>query len=70
MDGGFSNNLPTLDESTITVSPFCGETDICPRDASSQLFHVSAYECVEAEYFPVDGLDIFVGLYLYCHDNE
>lgn len=41
MDGGFSNNLPTLDESTITVSPFCGETDICPRDASSQLFHVN-----------------------------
>lgn len=41
MDGGFSNNLPTLDENTITVSPFCGETDICPRDASSQLFHVN-----------------------------
>uniref|UniRef100_A0A1B6BZU4 triacylglycerol lipase n=2 Tax=Clastoptera arizonana TaxID=38151 RepID=A0A1B6BZU4_9HEMI len=41
MDGGFSNNLPTLDENTITVSPFCGETDICPRDDSSQLFHVN-----------------------------
>ncbi|XP_076767152.1 brummer isoform X2 [Xylocopa sonorina] len=41
MDGGFSDNLPTLDENTITVSPFCGESDICPRDVSSQLFHVN-----------------------------
>lgn len=40
MDGGFSDNLPTLDENTITVSPFCGESDICPRDDSAQLFHV------------------------------
>jgi len=40
MDGGFSDNLPTLDEHTITVSPFCGESDICPRDPSYQLFHV------------------------------
>ncbi|XP_065199881.1 patatin-like phospholipase domain-containing protein 2 [Planococcus citri] len=41
IDGGFSNNLPILDENTITVSPFCGESDICPRDASVQLFHVN-----------------------------
>lgn len=41
MDGAFSDNLPTLDENTITVSPFCGESDICPRDQSSQLFHVN-----------------------------
>lgn len=41
MDGGFSDNLPTLDENTITISPFCGESDICPRDISSQLFHVN-----------------------------
>ncbi|KAG6464243.1 hypothetical protein O3G_MSEX014377 [Manduca sexta] len=41
MDGGFSDNLPVLDENTITVSPFCGESDICPRDLSSQLFHVN-----------------------------
>ncbi|XP_066999744.2 1-acylglycerol-3-phosphate O-acyltransferase Pnpla3 isoform X2 [Anabrus simplex] len=41
MDGGFSDNLPTLDENTITVSPFCGESDICPRDVSSQLFHLN-----------------------------
>ncbi|XP_076273463.1 brummer isoform X6 [Rhynchophorus ferrugineus] len=41
MDGGYSDNLPTLDEHTITVSPFCGESDICPRDDSSQLFHIN-----------------------------
>lgn len=41
MDGAFSDNLPVLDENTITVSPFCGESDICPRDDSAQLFHVS-----------------------------
>lgn len=41
MDGGMSDNLPTLDENTITVSPFCGESDICPRDDSMQLFHIN-----------------------------
>ena len=41
MDGAFSDNLPVLDENTVTVSPFCGESDICPRDQSAQLFHVS-----------------------------
>ncbi|XP_071055922.1 uncharacterized protein [Onthophagus taurus] len=41
IDGGFSDNLPTLDENTITVSPFCGESDICPRDDSMQLFHIN-----------------------------
>jgi hypothetical protein len=34
-DGGFSDNLPILDENTVTVSPFCGESDICPRDGNS-----------------------------------
>jgi hypothetical protein len=32
MDGGWSDNLPILNEHTITVSPFSGESDICPRD--------------------------------------
>ena len=43
MDGAFSDNLPTLDENTVTVSPFAGETDICPRDDSAQVFHVSPF---------------------------
>jgi patatin-like phospholipase domain-containing protein 2 len=41
MDGAFSDNLPTLDENTVTVSPFCGESDICPRDDTVKIFHVS-----------------------------
>ena len=42
MDGGFSDNLLVLDKNTVTVSPFCGESDICPRDrTSARLFHVS-----------------------------
>lgn len=40
IDGAFSDNLPTIDDNTVTVSPFSGENDICPRDKSSQLFHV------------------------------
>ncbi|KAM5170249.1 patatin-like phospholipase domain-containing protein 2 [Mantella aurantiaca] len=39
VDGGISNNLPEYDlKNTITVSPFSGESDICPRDNSSN-FH-------------------------------
>ncbi|CAL1677562.1 unnamed protein product [Lasius platythorax] len=41
MDGGFSDNLPMFDEDTITVCPFSGESDICPRDTSLQLFHIN-----------------------------
>jgi len=32
IDGGYSDNLPVLDSQTITVSPFCGSSDICPQD--------------------------------------
>lgn len=46
MDGAFSDNLPTLDDNTVTVSPFCGESDICPRDPSPQLYHVSMNEAL------------------------
>lgn len=41
MDGAFSDNLPLIDENTVTVSPFCGESDICPRDNSWQMFHLN-----------------------------
>ncbi|KAH8289831.1 hypothetical protein KR054_011572 [Drosophila jambulina] len=40
MDGALSNNLPLLDEHTVTVSPFCGESDICPRDKSPHLLQL------------------------------
>ncbi|XP_041071924.1 patatin-like phospholipase domain containing 3 [Carcharodon carcharias] len=39
VDGGISNNLPQYElKNTITVSPFSGESDICPRDNPSN-FH-------------------------------
>ncbi|XP_044534297.1 1-acylglycerol-3-phosphate O-acyltransferase PNPLA3 [Gracilinanus agilis] len=42
MDGGASSNVPLIDASTtITVSPFYGEHDICPKVVSTNFFHVS-----------------------------
>lgn len=41
IDGGFTDNLPILDENTITVSPFSGLTDICPSDNLIQKYLVS-----------------------------
>lgn len=39
VDGGISDNLPLSElKNTITISPFSGENDICPRDNSSS-FH-------------------------------
>ncbi|KAJ0037033.1 hypothetical protein NL108_015851 [Boleophthalmus pectinirostris] len=39
VDGGISDNLPQSElKNTITISPFSGESDICPRDGSSS-FH-------------------------------
>ncbi|XP_058502455.1 patatin-like phospholipase domain-containing protein 2 [Solea solea] len=38
VDGGISDNLPQYElKNTITVSPFCGESDICPRDTSTNI---------------------------------
>lgn len=40
VDGGISDNLPQYAlKNTITVSPFSGESDICPRDSSSTNIH-------------------------------
>lgn len=41
VDGGLSDNLPVLDENTITVSPFAGEHDICPQDKSCNILQVN-----------------------------
>ncbi|XP_034372866.1 1-acylglycerol-3-phosphate O-acyltransferase PNPLA3 isoform X1 [Arvicanthis niloticus] len=42
VDGGVSNNVPVLDaRTTITVSPFYGEHDICPKVKSTNFFHVN-----------------------------
>lgn len=53
MDGAFSDNLPILNENTITVSPFCGESDICPRDDSAQFFHVSIFIDIIFYYYMI-----------------
>ncbi|KAM4722625.1 patatin-like phospholipase domain-containing protein 2 [Rhinophrynus dorsalis] len=38
VDGGISDNLPQYElKNTITVSPFSGESDICPRDGCTNL---------------------------------
>ncbi|PKK29287.1 hypothetical protein A306_00000276 [Columba livia] len=38
VDGGISDNLPRYElKNTITVSPFSGESDICPRDGSTNI---------------------------------
>lgn len=38
VDGGISDNLPQYElKNTITVSPFSGESDICPRDSSTNI---------------------------------
>ena len=31
IDGGYSNNVPVLDQATVTVSPFSGGAHICPH---------------------------------------
>ncbi|XP_056604363.1 patatin-like phospholipase domain containing 3 isoform X1 [Triplophysa dalaica] len=39
VDGGISDNLPQSElKNTITISPFSGESDICPKDSSTS-FH-------------------------------
>ncbi|XP_043932551.1 patatin-like phospholipase domain-containing protein 2 isoform X2 [Protopterus annectens] len=41
IDGGFTCMQPYYDiNSTITVSPFTGEHDICPRDCFFSLYHI------------------------------
>jgi patatin-like phospholipase domain-containing protein 2 len=35
-----TNNNPIIDEGTILVSPFAGESDICPRDESGSFYSV------------------------------
>ncbi|XP_022374832.1 patatin-like phospholipase domain-containing protein 3 [Enhydra lutris kenyoni] len=41
VDGGVSNNVPFFDaKTTITVSPFYGEYDICPKVKSTNFLHV------------------------------
>ncbi|KAI5942917.1 1-acylglycerol-3-phosphate O-acyltransferase PNPLA3 [Manis javanica] len=56
IDGGISDNIPFTDaKTTITVSPFYGECDICPKVKTMNFLHVdmnklSLYVCSENVY--------------------
>uniref|UniRef100_A0A8R1HYG4 PNPLA domain-containing protein n=1 Tax=Caenorhabditis japonica TaxID=281687 RepID=A0A8R1HYG4_CAEJA len=56
IDGGVTNNQPLWDKHTITVSPFAGESDICPLDwdSSSQLdvnFNGTSIRCTSRNMY-------------------
>lgn len=40
VDGGLSNNIPVLNDQTISISPFAGESDICPTDRTANTLHI------------------------------
>lgn len=40
LDGGLSDNIPALNEDTISISPFAGESDICPCDGYANPLHI------------------------------
>ncbi|XP_022067473.2 patatin-like phospholipase domain-containing protein 2 isoform X1 [Acanthochromis polyacanthus] len=41
MDGALSNNMPLFEQrNTVTMAPFSGESDICPREGTFNLFEV------------------------------
>ncbi|XP_053384581.1 patatin-like phospholipase domain-containing protein 2 [Mercenaria mercenaria] len=40
VDGGLSDNIPAMNDETISISPFAGESDICPTDHTANPLHV------------------------------
>lgn len=40
VDGGLSDNIPALNDETISISPFAGESDICPSDNTTNPLHI------------------------------
>ena len=41
MDGALSNNMPLFEHrNTITMAPFSGESDICPKEGTFNFFEV------------------------------
>uniref|UniRef100_A0A7M4E5C8 Patatin-like phospholipase domain-containing protein 1 n=1 Tax=Crocodylus porosus TaxID=8502 RepID=A0A7M4E5C8_CROPO len=46
IDGGFTSLHPLSDpETTIYVSPFAGENDICPRDCPAAFYSIKVLDC-------------------------
>ncbi|KAB0353593.1 hypothetical protein FD755_023706 [Muntiacus reevesi] len=62
VDGGITDNLPFIDsKTTITVSPYYGESDICPRVKSTFLLHegfsrLNLHFCTENLYLMFQSL--------------
>lgn len=40
VDGGLSDNIPAINSQTVSISPFAGESDICPSDDSASPLHI------------------------------
>ena len=62
-DGGLSDNQPVYDVNTLTISPFSGESDICPTDVDSARF-ASLYTNTERKWrtrmcFSILGIDFY-----------
>ncbi|KAM6973355.1 patatin-like phospholipase domain-containing protein 2 [Aplochiton taeniatus] len=50
MDGALSNNMPYADlNKTITMSPFAGESDVCPREGPLN-FHILHHNNVSIQF--------------------
>ena len=41
IDGGYSNNVPVLDQDTVTVSPFSGGAHICPHHPEAPWINIA-----------------------------
>lgn len=54
VDGGLSDNIPAINDSTVTISPFSGESDICPSDDSANPLHI--YLANTSMQFTMDNL--------------
>lgn len=59
MDGGFTDNCPMANEHTITVTPYAGESDICPNDGqlSSHVVNIlnTSFEISTRNMFRLSG---------------
>lgn len=54
VDGGLSDNIPALNDETVSISPFSGESDICPLDNSANTLHI--YLANTSMQFTMDNL--------------
>ncbi|KAI0226335.1 Patatin-like phospholipase domain-containing protein 4 [Lamellibrachia satsuma] len=81
VDGGLTNNMPILTRGrTVTVSPFSGHHDVCPRDPDSWLgvhvnvvrqdFRVNVYNVIRAVHTMVPPDRAQLRSYFRCGAND